>query len=160
MDQVKFYKYIIFGLVGLNVAVLAYFLLSKNHPPNRPPFRNAQAEVIEILGLNDDQASAFRAFANAHGDQMEAIKRQQEQLLIPYFASLSDSATTINQEELLKQYQQLERDKIEFTYQHFQEIKNLLEKEQLPDFKLFTDKILRRLLSGRKKLPPPPKDFE
>lgn len=160
MDQEKFQKYIIGGLVGLNIAVLAFFLLAK--PPRRPQptFKNNRSEVIEMLHLNNQQAIQLNKLADVHKQKMQEISEHQAKLLLPYFESLVSASQVIEKDSLFKEYQQSEREKIELTYQHLQEIKSLLEEDQLPDFKEFMTKTTNRLLLGNKKNPPPPQDFD
>lgn len=160
MSQLTFYKYASGGLLLLNIVVLAFFLLTKPGHQPQPPSNNFQSEVIDALDLDTQQASAFRALAEDHNQQMRSISGQQQQLLMPYFESLTSSSPTIDSEGVLNQFQQLEREKIEVTYQHFQEIKSMLTKEQLTGFETFMDTFIHTLLLDKKKNPPPPKDFK
>ncbi|WKN42750.1 hypothetical protein [Tunicatimonas pelagia] len=160
MRQLTLYKYTTGGLLLLNIAVLAFFLLAKPKPPRRPPSDNFQSRVINMLDLTDQQVPTFKELANAHNQKMRSIRGQQQQLLLPYFESLTDSSITIDQEGVLSQIQQLEKEKIEVTYQHLQDLKSMLTKEQLADFEEFADMLIGRLLIDTKKNPPPPKDFE
>ena len=160
MSQIKLYKYATWGLLFLNIAVLAFFLLTKPKPQHHPPSNNFQSEVIEMLDLNTQQASTFKALAEAHNQQMRSISGQQQQLLIPYFESLTNPSSTIDSDGVLSQFQQLEREKIEVTYQHFQDIKSMLNEEQLPDFENFMNTFIHTLLLDEKKNPSPPKDFD
>lgn len=160
MNQVKFYKYIIFGLVSLNMIVLAFFLLTKQHPRHQPPPKNIQAEVIKIFGLDSQQTVAFNKLTIGHKQKMREIEAQQKKLLLSYFGSLTNDIQGADKDSLLDQFQQLEREKIEFTYRHFEEIKELLNKSQLPEFEEFMRNVTDKLLSGKKKNHPPPKDFK
>lgn len=159
MNLLKFYKYIIFSLVGLNMIVLAFFLLAKPHPIHQPPPKNFQAEVIKIFGLDNQQASVFKELSNGHKQRMKEIDEQQEKLLLPYFGSLTNASKSTDKESLLNQFQQLEREKIEVTYRHFEEIKKLLNKKQLPEFEEFMKNITNKLLSGEKKKSPSTEGF-
>ena len=159
MNQVKFYKYIILGLVGLNIVVLAFFLLTKSRPRHQPPPKNFQAEVVKIFGLDNQQASVFKELADGHKQRMKEIDKQQEKLLLRYFESLTNDSESTDKESLLNQFQQLEREKIEVTYRHFEEIKKLLNKDQLPEFEEFMKSVTNKLLSSEKKNHSPPKDF-
>lgn len=159
MAQVKFYKYIIFSLVALNMVVLAFFGLTKPRPPFSPATKDLQSEVVDILDLDNQQESAFRASADKHRRKVDAISKQQEKFLLSYFTSISDPSKSSDNENLLSQFQQLEKEKIDATYHHFEEIKELLNKEQLPSFEPFMNKVLHRLLLDEKKKPPHPKDF-
>lgn len=160
MTQLTFYKYAIGGLVLLNIAVLTFFLLTKPKPPHHAPPHHFQAEIIDILDLDKQQAATFKTLAKEHHQQMKSIKEQQQQLLLPYFESLTNSAEDIDKEKILNQFQQQEREKIEVTYQHFEEVKKLLNKKQLSHFKQLMKKFIDKLLFDKQKKTPPPKDFE
>ncbi|GAB5554837.1 MAG: hypothetical protein Sapg2KO_44280 [Saprospiraceae bacterium] len=160
MDLTKIYKYIILGLVGLNVAILVFFLKPKPRPRHQPPNGNFQSEVIEMLHLNNQQASTLRVLADGHKQQIEKINERQGSLLISYFESLDDTLERVNKDSLLNHFQQSEKEKIEMTYQHFQDIKELLNDEQLPYFELFMSKTTERLLLNRTRRSPPPRNFD
>lgn len=159
MSQFKFYKYATWSLLFLNIAVLAFFILTKPKPLPRPTSKDFQAEVIEILRLNRQQVSTFKALAETHNQKMSSINEQQQKLLPPYFESLTDLSKDIDEDNILNQFQQLEREKIAVTYQHFQEIKSILDEEQLPHFEELIGGLVDRFLLNKKKGPPPPKDF-
>ena len=159
MNQRKFYIAIILGLVGLNILVLAFFLLTKPRTQHHPPPEKFQSEVIKILSLNKQQVVTFRALADEHKLQMNAINERKAKLLLPYFESLVDNSKIIDSESLLIQFQHAEKEKIELTYQHFQELKEILNKEQLPDFEIFMRRVTERILSGEQKKSPPRKGF-
>ncbi len=160
MSQLKFYKYATWALLFLNIAVLGFFLLTKPRPPHHPAPNDFQLEVIKILDLNDQQVSTFRRLAKEHNQKMNLINEQQRTLLPPYFESLSDPSKIINEDTILSQFQQLEREKIEVTYQHFQDLKSMLDASQLPYFEQLMGKFINELLLGQKKNSPPPKDLD
>ncbi|MBQ4821887.1 hypothetical protein [Aquimarina sp. MMG016] len=140
--------------------VLAFFLLTKPQLRHQPPPKNFRSEVIEMLRLNNQQASHFNELADEHKQKMEEINKRQARLLFPYFESLTNSVDSIGKDSILNKYQQLEMEKIEMTYQHFQDIEKSLNKEQLSDFKYFIKKATNKLLLSKKKHSPPPKDFD
>ena len=126
MNQKKIYITIILGLVGLNIVVLAFFLLTRPRPQHHPPPKKFQSEVVKILRLNKQQATTFNALADEHRLQINAINERKAKLLLPYFERLADTSKRIDADSLLNQFQQAEKEKIEATYQHFQEIKKIL----------------------------------
>lgn len=160
MNQVKFYKYVIWSLVGLNIAVLAFFVLFRPQTRHHNPQRNFRSEVVEMLHLNNKQTSQLHDAAENHSHKMREISDRQFHLLSPYFASLLSSAENNDKESLLNEYQQLEKEKIKATYQHFQEIKDFLNSDQMPYFEEFMRKTTDRILLGKKNSSPPPKDFK
>ena len=163
MKMLQFYKFAALGLFILNLARIAFFLMTKPKP--RPPQHNNNTtraflpQAIKMLHLNEEQEAFFNQSAKAHNQKMEAITKQQQKLLVPYFQTLTDSSKNIDTAMVLSQFQQLEVDKITSTHQHFQDVKSILKPEQQPDFKSFMNKALDILLFNKKKNPPPPKDF-
>jgi protein CpxP len=80
-------------------------------------------------------------------------------LLLPYFQSLSISTIQVDEEMVLNEIQQLEKEKIQVTHQHFQDLKSILTSEQIPHFEVFTQEFINHVLLGGKKHSPPPKGF-
>lgn len=160
MSKLTIYKYATWGLLFLNLAVLTFFLATKPKPPGRLPAHAFQTEVIEILKLNDAQVKTFRALAKDHNQKVTGIDAQQQNLLRPYFESLAKPSIDIDRSEALNQLQQLEREKIEVTFQHFQALKFILKEEQLTHFEEFINRYIDIFLVGEKKRVPPPKGFD
>ncbi len=160
MSQLKFYKYATFGLLFLNIGVLAFFLLAKPGP--RPPASpaNFRGEVIKILDLNSEQERTFTALAEDHNRKMNSLNEQQRKLLRPYFENLNSPDVRINKEDVLNQVQQLEGEKMEVTYQHFQDLKSILSESQLPHFERFIRRFMDRVFSSPEKSTPPPKGLK
>lgn len=160
MNQLKFYKYATWVLLFLNIAILGFFLLIKPRPPHPSHPHQFQAEVIEILALNEQQVSAFKQLAQEHGQKMTSVNAQQQKLLLPYFKSLTTISNRMNKDSILVEFQQLERKKIEVTYQHFQDIKLMLNKNQLPHFENLMGRFIDRLLLTKEKKSPPTKNVK
>lgn len=157
MSQLTFYKYASLSLLVLNVAIIGFFLLTKPAPPPRSGGRDFQAEAIKILSLNEEQVISFRAFAQEHKQQMTGVNEQQQKLLRPYFESLANPSIGIDQTDALNQFQQLEREKIEVTYQHFQDLKSILNEAQLTHFEKFISRYIDVFLASEEKRAPPPR---
>lgn len=157
MSQLKFYKYATWALLLLNMGLLVFFLLTKPRPPHPPPPHQFQAEVIELLELNEQQISTFKKLAEEHGQKLTSINEQQQKRLPSYFNSLITSSNPINNDSILVELQRLEREKIEVTYQHFQDIKSMLNKNQLPHFENLMERFIDRLLLKKS---PPTKPFK
>lgn len=152
MKQSKFYKYIIWSLIGLNIAVLAFFLISKNDAATKLPIKNNRSEVIALLRLDEQQAAELNKLADEHTRRMIDFKKQQAELLSPYFQNVINAEGKMANDSLQHvDYLALERAKIEMTYAHFQEIKDLLKEEQLPHFQEFMNNTINRVLLGKKK---------
>ena len=107
----------------LKYSCFSFFLLTRPRPQHHPPSKRFQSEVVKILRLNKQQATTFNALADEHRLQINAINERKAKLLLPYFERLADTSKRIDADSLLNQFQQAEKEKIEATYQHFQEIK-------------------------------------
>jgi hypothetical protein len=143
--------------------MITFFFLTR--PPHRAfppreagdqPFKN---RAIDILKLDEDQQSTFLNSVQSHGEQMRATNDQQRDLLKPYFHQLIDPKQMVDADSTLHKIQQLELNKIESTYQHFQEIKLILTPDQQAGFEAFMTQALKMILLDTEKNPPPPKDF-
>jgi len=145
MKQLQFYKYATIGLLLLNVALLTFFFLRK---PNHPPRADLKRGAIDILKLDDGQGETFFNLAKEHQQKMKVFNQSQKELLKPYFNSLVDS--TGRNKNVLDKVEQLERQKIESIYRHFQDIKSILKKEQLSVFEEFMDDAIKRILPESK----------
>ena len=155
MNQNKMYKYATWALLFLNIAVLAFFILTKPRPPHHPPAKEFKAEVVKILDLDEQQAVSFKTMANDHHQKLSSINEQQQKLLKPYFEDIANATSHIEEEQTLVQFQKLEREKMEVTRRHLEEVKSLLNEEQLPRFKEFVRKFSDRVLMTGNNNPPP-----
>ena len=153
MNQLQLYKYATGAMVLLNIAMVLFFFLTKPDPPRGDGARNFRSKAIEILQLDTNQRATFVQLAEQHNQQMEAISEQQRVRLKPYFGSLVDAVSDTT--ALIQEVAQLEREKVEVTYQHFQEVRSILTEEQLPYFAQFVSQALDILLLDTKEPRPP-----
>ncbi len=158
MKQLQFYKYAAGALLLLNLAIMAFFFFTKP-PPHKRGSYNFQKRAVDILKLDEQQHATFLQFAKVHNQKMDAVNEQQRMLLKPYFQSIIDTSKITDSERVLNEVQLLERNKIEVTYRHFQEVKSILNTEQQADFEEFMNNALEIILLETKKNPRPPKDF-
>ncbi|MGB1243583.1 MAG: hypothetical protein ACPG49_13730 [Chitinophagales bacterium] len=142
MDKLQFYKFAAIGLFVLNIALLAFIIVGI--PPKSPhkAGKKFAQKAMQILDLDEQQSSTFFEFTKDHKNQMMVIHLKQRELLEAYFLRLSDSTKDSNSETILKKIQELERNKIETTYQHFEEVESMLTEEQKPHFKKFMDEAV------------------
>ena len=146
MNELKFYKYAAGGLLLLNLMMIAFFFLTPPTPPHLQQGKNFLKTATGILGLDEEQSTIFSQSAKNHRQQMEALNRQQHDLLKPYFNSLIHSNESTHSDSLLQQTLELERQKIEYTFQHFQEIKSILNEDQHTGFEHFMRRALNVIL--------------
>jgi len=160
MERRKFYQYATFFLLALNLAMVAFFLLGPPPPQGDPARHGLKDRVAQMLRLDDDQAARFGELAEQHNRHMEELAARQRTLLKDYFLALTDTAMHTPTDSLLQAYLELEREKVTFTYRHFQDVQALLRPEQQPLFRTFVREALRTLLLDEGGRPPqgPPED--
>ncbi|MFT5336874.1 MAG: protein CpxP [Luteibaculaceae bacterium] len=155
MEKLKLYKFTTLSLLILNIGLIVFFFISKpNHPPHMGP-KDLKLGVVEALHLNNNQASQFKYFAEEHHTKMRVINGQQQELLWPYFKSISDTSIHFNEEEAFYQHRELEKEKIQVTRQHFEEVKSILKEDQLPYFNDFVNQFIENVLMKGKENHPP-----
>ena len=143
-----FYRNLSIALLCLNLALIAFFFLMA---PPHPKYGPMGKKATEILHFSAQQEKQFLEYANQHKQQMKAYNKEQRQLVEQYFTPLTTTNSTTPSDSLLTAIKQLEQQKIQSTYQHFQEIKAFLEEDQLDNFEDFVNNSLLRVLQGRKK---------
>lgn len=155
MKQLQFYKYATFGLLALNIAIVAFFFVTRPKPPHGMPDQNMFKRAAEMLKLDPQQSEQFEKSANAHKQKMKSINDRQRELLRPYFQILVDTSLSIDSSGVLVEIQKLEAEKVESTYRHFSEVKTQLKPEQQPYFEEFMLRALRMILLEPQNAPPP-----
>lgn len=156
MKEVKFFKYLSILLLIVNIGVIVFFVFVK---PAGTLAENRQG-AIEILHLDKKQGKQFHGLVMEHHEKMRDLNKKEQMLLGRYFAPVADS--TINpvpKEQIWAVLKDIQRLKLEATYQHFEQVKQLLKPEQLPYLKEFIETVTSRNEDPQRKLPPPPKDF-
>lgn len=163
MKQLQLFKYATLGLFLMNIGIILFFFLTKPKPPGpmpgKPNNHAMDRRMIDLLDLNNDQIEAFRGLAKAHSREMREINEAQRQALEPYFANVVSADPEINSDDQMEKMLQLERRKIEVTYQHFEDVKAILEPSQLPNYDRFVNESLKMILGRGGKKPPPRRGF-
>ena len=161
MNQLKFFKVGFIVLMVLNLVLVAFLVMGKHvnhrpsHPGNNPKvFRQ---KIVEILELTEDQKTQFNDLANEHHQQMMDVENEQKELVQHYFAGLINSENNQDSEKILAELQHIERQKVELTYNHFEQVRAILSEEQTPQFAEFVKFALNRILLEGNKPPHPPK---
>ena len=154
MKQLQFYKYTTWALLFLNISMILFFFLTRPKP--FPPRDGGKRRAIDMLKMDEQQHDIFLEYVNQHIQLMDGFDNQQRNLLKPYFNTLVDSTKNTDSDNLLGQALQMERKKIESTYQHLQDIKSILRPEQQAAFEAWINSALEVILLDKKK-PLPPK---
>lgn len=162
MQRITLYKIGFFSLLILNIALIV-FLISRR-PFHRLPPHNGQPpfmqEAIETLQLKDEQIAEFQALAKEHGEEMKALQTKQTEAIARYFETLKDESQAAESENLLNAIKDLETEKVTHTRKHFEDVKNILNDDQLKNYPMFVDRAIEALLGNSKNAPtPPPRDI-
>lgn len=157
MKQLQFYKYAAFGLLALNLAMIAFFFLTSPRPPHERAGQGMLSRAVEMLRLDEEQKVKFEESARAHKENMTSINDRQRALLRPYFQRLIDPSIVVDEAGVLAEVQKLEAEKVVSTYRHFTEVKSILKPDQQPYFEEFMHQALRMILLEQENTPPPPK---
>lgn len=155
MNKSQLYKWSTFFLLLINFGMLTFFFSTKPSHPNEDRFRKT---VKEELNLNSTQEKLFLRSAEKHEEIITNLNKQQEALWIVYFNTLKTTATSAKKDSISMDLQRIEFQKIDVTYQHFEEVKSFLNQSQMDGFEIFLDRILERI-TRKEKNPRPPKEF-
>ena len=157
MKTLQFYKYACLALVLLNISILVFFYASEEKHTHETPVNKPKIKIDRLLEMSDEQYELFHSSASAHSKKIASIDNEQRMLLSTYFQGLTAASKTMHSDTLLNRLDQLNRRKIEVTYQHFKEVKAFLNEDQQGNFKIFLDEILDRIILKKGKgLPSPP----
>jgi hypothetical protein len=158
MRTAQFYKYATWLLLTLNLLLIAFFFLTAPGPPGGDGKRMFRNQAIGMLQLNSEQEAAFIKSATKHSDEMNKLNDQGNDLLKSYFSPLLDSTLEVDHAGLIAALLEIEKAKIEGTYQHFLEVKSTLSDSQVAGFEIFMRRALGILLLDQQKNAPPPQD--
>ena len=158
MKTSQFYKYATWLLLTLNLLLIAFFFFTKPGPPRGPNKHHFRNEAIELLKLSSEQETAFIEAAEMHNTAMDKLGQQGNSLLKSYFEPLLGKTNQVGKDSLMTAILDLEKAKIEGTFQHFSEVKDLLDDDQGADFDKFMRRAIGILLLEQQKKAPPHKD--
>lgn len=158
MISKKIYKIGLIVLIIVNGVLI--FLLTQGPPP--PPkdqrSRSLIQKISKKLNLSPDQIDKYSAMAFQHREAMQSIENEQKRFVSTYFESLTSTDPSDSTSVMTNQILQLEKKKLEVTYGHFEDLKDLLNEDQQEQFEKIIKDILVVLVGGEEILPPPPRD--
>jgi len=165
MNREKFYYWTLGGLILLNICLMGALWLGPKFagPPGGPHHRGPGPKGLKHfaereLNLDAEQARQVDKLAIEHHRQMKNLMYEQRKVLAKYFESLSEE--TLENAKLLERAGQIEQEKIQITYQHFQDIKSILREDQKAAFPRVMDEAMNKLLLPPRlgdRPPPPPR---
>jgi len=151
MDKLQVYRIATFGLLTLNLILLAaIFLLPALGQGTR-------MRAIDRFDMDDAQHESFLVVANDHHRLITDINTNQYALLKEYFGRLYEDHEALS-DSIPSSILALEEEKIRRTYQHFRTVKSLLTSKQREEFPAFVESILEKILLDEKEKRHPPKE--
>lgn len=158
MNKVKTLSILSLILILFNIGLLVFIFIG-HRPPKYKEGRIAR-KVEKKLGFDSTQHEAYFSLHRTHKVTLDSLNVIYQQKLFQYIDLVKLPSIDQNlQTELLNQITQLEEKRIDLTYQHLQDLKNICTPEQLTQFPEIVDLLKKRLLPlPKKKMPPPPKD--
>lgn len=157
MKKLEFYRIGLITMVVLNLALVSFLIFNKpeNHPhTHEKEDGHFKGRAIQLLDLDEEQQVQFEKLANSHHEEMISIERKQRELLRTYFKQLFSDGGQLN-ENINQQVSELDRQKLELTYKHFEEVKSILRPDQQSNFETFLSQAIGELLMDKKNPPPP-----
>ena len=146
-------------MVLLNITLVTFLILgnpNRHHPKHKMDGREHFHEVQRILELEEGQKKEFKKIADEHLDGMLALEKLQKESVREFFKK--NLAIEVEQNQvILREIEQLEREKVLLTLQHFKEVKEILNERQNENFNDFTEWVMDKLLKTPGKHLKPPK---
>lgn len=151
MEKITLYKITIGGLLLLNLVLVAFLWFGR---PNagQPPFR-----ADERFDLNQEQKVQFFKSVESHQTNLQRIGGEQRDMLRDYFKTLK-TPTNNTSIPVPSGFLLLEGQKIEASYDHFLEVKGILNPEQLKEYPDFIEYVIKRVVEKSQKNSPPLRD--
>lgn len=144
MTNTNFYKYLSFGLIALNLILIALLIIGR---PNGQGPRPGKAPI----NFNDDQHEQFLTSVDKHKAQMSTLNNNQRDLLKVYFDKLTSDNYSDIDSVTIANILNIEKDKIESTYLHFLDVRELTDKNQKEEYEAFVEFALDRILTNSNK---------
>ncbi len=159
MTSKKIYKIGLVVLVIIN-ATLIFLLTQRPYRPPRPTSSGQNTIVEKIsnkLELSKDQMARYQSMAKQHGEQMRILQGDHSRLMKDYIETL-DIHSTASVEQIRSEILKIESAKLQYTYEHFEELKSILNEQQKSRFGLIIKDITIILIGEEKRFPRPPRD--
>lgn len=151
MRKVKTLRILVFVLLALNMAFLAFhFYMARHHHPGK---NNIKEMVIRDLHFDQKQETSYEKAIWKHRYAISQLDQKRTYLKAKLYQLLDDkNQDTTEQAKLIAQIGNLQMQMEKVNYDHFQRIYAICRPDQIVYFKKFQTK-LARLFEHRK----PPK---
>lgn len=143
MNKEKFYISVIIALLVLNLGTLAYLFMQGRE---RPPHMEPKDMIINRLELTPEQQDAFRKMREAHHRTMMDLQAQLGKAHHDLFATLTRQEDTAAVAGILEHINKLHSAQEEVTYNHFRQLRSILQPGQEERFNDLIDDVGERVL--------------
>lgn len=150
MKRENILTWLVAFLIVMNGAILFYFM-RKGPLPEPPPDRI----IVEVLQFDDRQRDEFRKLKDDHHGKMMKLNDHFRKTLEDYFLTLQNNSSAKDSLETL--ISGLEKERLNITYSHFQDIKKLCRDDQLEKFNTFLPDLIRFVAAPLPKKDGPPR---
>ncbi|MEQ8711958.1 MAG: hypothetical protein RIC80_03020 [Cyclobacteriaceae bacterium] len=161
MNNRSVYKIGFFVMLAINLTVIAFVFTSSSRPPRAPGMshqKDIKEEISSILKLSAEQKEQYYKSAMEHREKLRLIERSLKERAEQYLGFLRlDDPQEAEMNSVLSELSELEIAKIEATYEHFEQLRDICTAPQLADFDQVMDQVITVLLNDRKNNPPPPR---
>lgn len=139
MKQALLIKVVMGILLVLNVSLLAFIFTQQQAPRGpRAEGRKGKEPVPELLSrtlsLTPEQKESLKKLGRKHHEGLMDMDRDQGTTMLNYFSMKNKGVADEITEDLLNQILEIEKEKILYTHQHFEDIKSLCTEEQIQKF--------------------------
>jgi periplasmic protein CpxP/Spy len=138
-------------LVLTNLGLMIFIWSEKEESRIPPPIRDAREYLVKTLALDDTQLETFDSLRKIHFEKVSSYRKEMRGLKDEFFSRLSAprSADT----DTLAQRIGIVQTKIDLeTFDHFSQLRSLLNKEQTKKFDNVIQDVLRTM--GPRQGPP------
>ena len=157
MNNLKFYKIVIVILVILNLGTLTFLWIGHPRGSKVPKYGQAGEFLIRELSLNSSQQDNFGQLRDSHQKTLLALQERDRQLHDRFFEAIFlPVPDTLEVGIIADSIAGLRRQMEMLTFEHFNELRRLLTKEQTQKFHRVFRQALDRVMPIPEPPPPPP----
>lgn len=146
MNKIKFYKFLIAGLLISNIILLAFMFLKKG---KRAKHHTPREIVIKKLNFTENQVTHYDEFIAMHSSDIAKIHKEIKGVKNQLYSNLSiEPQDSVLIDSLQRRVANVKLIAEQVHYRHFMDIKSICTPEQLPAFNILT-KEMAKIFSPR-----------
>ena len=153
MNQIRFYKIIVIVLVLLNLGTLTFLWFGRPRPEHEPDRGKSAKFLIHELALTPGQQDEFGKLRDEHRRRLTILQKQDSRLHDRFFEAIFlPVPDTLTAKILSDSIAEVRRQMELLTFDHFRQLRQLLNEEQKNKF----HRVFRQALEHAMPLPEPP----